>query len=164
MRNFMFSAIFVWAAGSSVLALSQIRDMWTGPVVLPQSEHRPPPERSMATDQARQLNRRQARDLPNPLANNPATIAQGAKLYQSYCTLCHGELGRGDGQLASFYRRMPDLTMQHVRNYPDGFLYTIIREGGRNMPRFADALSTNERWALVNFVKTLEPAPEASQE
>ena len=74
----MFSAIFVWVAGSSLLASPQIRDMWTGPVVLPQSEHRPPPEHSLATDEARQLNRRQARDLPNPLANDRATIVQGA--------------------------------------------------------------------------------------
>ena len=164
MRRLLLTAVLVCVVGSSVLALSWFRNMWTGPVVLPQTELRMPPERSMPTDGLRQLNRRQARDLPNPVPNTPTTVAQGENLYNTYCTVCHGAQGRGNGQLASFYRRMPDLTMRHVRNYPDGFIYTIIREGGRTMPRFADALNPDERWALVHFVKTLEPEQETSQE
>ncbi len=163
MRRLLATALLVCVAGSSALALTWIRNMWTGPAVLPQTEARTPPERSMTTDGRRLLNRRQARDIPNPLPETDAMVAEGATLYDTYCALCHGAEGRGDGQLASFYRRMPDLTMRYVLNYPDGFVYTIIREGGRNMPRFADALSVDERWALVHFLGTLEPAPETAQ-
>ena len=163
MRRLLATALLICTTGGSALALTWIRDMWTGPVVLPQTEARLPPEESMATDGERLLNRRQARAIPNPLTESAAVIAEGAALYETYCALCHGGDGRGNGQLASFYGRMPNLTMPYVLNYPDGFVYSIIREGGRNMPRFADALSVDERWALVHYLGTLEPIPEASR-
>ena len=146
-------------------ARTWIRNMWTGPAVLPQTEARVPPERSMAVDAPRIMNRREARTgLTNPLDETPDTIAEGEALYDAYCALCHGDEGNGDGDLARYYRRMPPLTARHVLNYPDGFVYSIIREGGRNMPRFGDALSVDERWALVHYLGTLgstEPDPEA---
>jgi len=140
-------------------ARTWIRNMWTGPAVLPQTEARPAPERSMAVDAPRIMNRREARTrLTNPLEETAAAIAEGRALYDVYCALCHGEEGEGDGGLARHYRRMPSLTARHVLNYPDGFVYSIIREGGRNMPRFGDALSVDERWALVHFLGTLGSA------
>ena len=145
-------------------ARTWIRNMWTGPAVLPQTEARPLPDGSLAVDAPRIVNRRQARlELTNPLEATAAVVAEGEELYATYCALCHGEAGTGDGQLASFYRRMPDLTAPHVLAYPDGFVYAIIREGGRNMPRLGDALSVGERWALVHYLGTLgrsEPAAE----
>ena len=142
-----------------------IRNMWTGPAVLPQTEARALPEGSMAIDAPRIMNRREARTaLTNPLDESPAVLAEGKALYDAYCALCHGDEGEGDGDLARYYRRMPPLTARHVLNYPDGFVYSIIREGGRNMPRFGDALSVDERWALVHHLRTLgstDPEPQA---
>lgn len=146
-------------------ARTWIRDMWTGPAVLPQTEARALPERSVAVDAPRIMNRREARlGLTNPLEETAVVLAEGEALYAAYCALCHGDEGTGDGELASSYRRMPDLTARHVLNYPDGFVYSIIREGGRNMPRFADALSVDERWALVHYLGTFgaAAAPEAA--
>ena len=146
-------------------ARTWIRNMWTGPAVLPQTEARALPERSLAVDAPPVMNRREARTrLTNPLEETPAAIAEGKVLYDIYCAICHGDAGHGDGELAPRYRRMPSLTARHVLNYPDGFVYAIIREGGRNMPRFGDALSVGERWALVHYLGTLrppEPGPEA---
>lgn len=146
-------------------ARTWIRNMWTGPAVLPQTEARALPEGSMAVDAPRIMNRREARTaLTNPLDETPAVLAEGKVLYDVYCALCHGDEGNGDGELARHYRRMPTLTARHVLNYPDGFVYSIIREGGRNMPRFGDALSVDERWALVHYLRTLgsmEPEPQA---
>ena len=146
-------------------ALTWIRDMWTGPAVLPQTEARAFPARSLAVDAPRIMNRREARlRLTNPIEETPAAIAEGAELYEAYCALCHGDEGAGDGDLARYYRRMPSLTARHVLNYPEGFVYSIIREGGRNMPRFGDALSADERWALVHYLGTLgstEPETQA---
>lgn len=147
-------------------SLTWIRNMWTGPAVLPQTEARAVPERSRAVDAPLILNRREARTrLTNPLEETLAAIAEGKALYGIYCAICHGDEGHGNGPLAPRYRRMPSLTARHVLNYPDGFVYSIIREGGRNMPRFGDALSVDERWALVHYLGTLgspEPEPEAA--
>lgn len=145
-------------------ARTWIRNMWSGPAILPQTEAHALPERSMAVDAPRILNRREARTgLTNPLEETPAAIAEGRALYDVYCAICHGGDGDGDGALAPRYRRMPPLTARHVLNYPDGFVYSIIREGGRNMPRFADALSVDERWALVHFLGTLGPTDPDTQ-
>ncbi len=147
-------------------ASTWIRNMWTGPSVLPhETETYTPPEHAMAVDGQRLLNRREARlALTNPLKATPDVIAEGAGLYAIYCALCHGGTGGGDGQLADRYPRMPDLTQRYVLNYPDGFVYSIIREGGRNMPRFADALSIDERWALVHYLRTLDPVSPPGRE
>ena len=145
-------------------ARTWIRNMWTGPAVLPQAEARPLPERSIAVGAPRIMNRREARlGLTNPLEATSAVTAEGEALYAIYCALCHGEAGTGDGELASFYRRMPDLTAPHVLAYPDGFVYAIIREGGRNMPRLGDALSARERWTLVHYLRTLGPPDPATE-
>ena len=145
-------------------ARTWIRNMWTGPAVLPQAEARPLPERSLAVGAPRIMNRREARtELVNPLEATPETIAEGEALYRTYCALCHGDDGDGDGALARHYRRMPPLTAPHVLNYPDGFVYAIIREGGRNMPRLGDALSVDERWALVHYLDTLGPPEPAAE-
>ena len=143
-------------------ARTWIRNMWTGPAILPQTEARALPAGSMAVDAPRIMNRREARTaLTNPLDETPAVLAEGEVLYDVYCAICHGGDGGGDGALADHYRRMPPLTARHVLNYPDGFVYSIIREGGRNMPRFGDALSVDERWALVHYLGTFgEAAPQ----
>lgn len=147
-------------------ARTWIRNMWTGPAVLPQTEARALPNGSMAVDAPRIMNRREARlGLSNPLEATAAVVAEGEALYAIYCALCHGEAGTGDGELASFYRRVPDLTAPHVLAYPGGFVYAIIREGGRNMPRLGDALSARERWALVHYLGTLgQPNPTTEAE
>ena len=96
-------------------ARTWIRNMWTGPAVLPQTEARALPEGSMAVDAPRIMNRREARTaLTNPLAETPAVLAEGEALYDVYCALCHGDDGNGDGELARHYRRMPTLTARHV--------------------------------------------------
>ena len=159
MRKLVVTALIVMSASTAALALTWIRDMWTGPVVLPQMEARTPPDHALAVDGPRIMNRRDARlGLTSPLDATAEVLSQGAELYATYCALCHGATGMGDGQLAPFYRRMPDLTARYVLNYPEGFVYSIIREGGRNMPRFADSLQVDERWALVRYLQTLAPA------
>ena len=142
--------------GASVSAFPWIRDMWVGPVVLPQTRPMTPPDDVLSVDGPQRMNRIDARDkLRNPLAASPEVRTEGAELYRIYCASCHGVAGIGDGRLAEHYRRMPDLTAANVQNYADGWLYTIVREGGFNMPPFASALSVNERWAVVHYIRTL---------
>ena len=115
-----------------------MRNMHSGPVVMPHVEPRIPVEDTIAID-----------------GHTPAALEQGAWLYSVYCAVCHGANGQGDGQIASHFRRMPNLSAAHVQNYTDGWVYSIIREGGFAMPPFADSMSEPEQWALVHFVKTL---------
>jgi mono/diheme cytochrome c family protein len=140
--------------GATVAQMLFMRNMYTGPVVLPQVETRAPVEDTIAVNGERLRDRIESMELPNPVMNTPDTLAEGEWLYGVYCAVCHGATGRGEGQIASHFRRMPDLWQPNIQNYTDGWIYSIIREGGFNMPPFAQSMSVRERWALVHFVKT----------
>ena len=90
------------------------------------------------------------------LTQSGRALEEGEWLYNVYCAVCHGDTGQGDGTIASHFRRMPNLSAPHIRNYTDGWIYSIIREGGFNMPPFAQSMNADERWALVHFVKTFQ--------
>ena len=47
----------------------------------------------------------------------------------------------------------------YIQNYTDGRLYTVLHKGGSNMPPYAEALSVDERWAVVHFVRSFESTP-----
>ena len=99
--------------------------------------------------------------LRNPVAASPESVAQGKILFGNYCAPCHGTEGRGDGpvaQRAAF--PPPNLTVAAGRR-SEGFLYATIRNGGAVMPSFGHALAPVERWAVVNFLKSISVAPPA---
>ena len=148
------TAITVVAAAAATLAFPWTRNMYTGPVVLPQVAPWVPVEDTIAVDGPQILDRLSAQGLPNPRPNTPEVLDEGAWLYDVYCAVCHGAIGQGDGQIAEHYRRMPNLSLPSIQNYTDGWIYSIIREGGFNMPAYAESMSVDERWALVHFVRT----------
>jgi putative copper resistance protein D len=90
-----------------------------------------------------------------------ASIVQGQGLYRAHCQSCHGVGGYGDGPAAAGLPRRPaDLTAKHARDHTAGDLYWWISHGiaGSGMPGFADQLAPDERWDVINFVRTLGAA------
>jgi mono/diheme cytochrome c family protein len=92
--------------------------------------------------------------LLNPRAATPEVLAEGAAVYAINCAICHGSTGRRDGVLAEHYPTIPDLSAPAVQAYSDGWLYSVVREGGFNMPSQAEALSPSETWAVVHYLRT----------
>ena len=43
-----------------------------------------------------------ADNLINPLKDNPSSITEGKKTFQSMCSMCHGEKGKGSGASGAF--------------------------------------------------------------
>jgi len=77
-----------------------------------------------------------------------ADIQQGAALFQTHCTYCHGSQGQGG--------RGADLTAGEYRmGGSDRDLFITIRNGvpGSEMPSFR--VSDEELWKLVGYVKRL---------
>ncbi len=73
------------------------------------------------------------------------------------CAVCHGETGEGDGPAAGGLESEPsDLHADHVQENSDGALFYIITHGRPDtpMPAWEDVLSEEERWHLVNFLRT----------
>lgn len=95
----------------------------------------------------------------NPVPPNPDSIAAGEALYLENCLPCHGSTGAGDGPVGRTLNPPPaDLTLHTQPGvHPDGRLYNWITNGFQDsvMPAFNEKLSNEERWHLVNYIRTL---------
>ena len=98
----------------------------------------------------------QANNLKNPLENNPKSIQQGQKIFQSLCWTCHGQTGKGDGPAAASLNPKPaSLSVETVQSQSDGAIFWKISEGRGAMGAYKNNLTTTQRWQLVNYVRTL---------
>ena len=91
----------------------------------------------------------------NPVPADPASLARGQKLYDIYCTPCHGPTGKGDGLVSPRFIPAPDLTSPAVQGKPDGHFSYYIGFGGAIMPAYGEALSVADRWDIVNHLRAL---------
>ncbi len=110
--------------------------------------------------------------IPNAPKPTPASAAKGREVYESIgCGACHGELGRGDGTSAPTLQddwgdpiRPADLTKRWTfRGGPTrADIYRTFTTGmnGTPMPSFAESLSDDERWQLVDYIAGLDPREE----
>ena len=96
----------------------------------------------------------QAVHRPNPLAGRTDAVAGGQKLFKRNCVECHATDGRGLTK-----KHSADLQLPPVQEQSDGALFWKITNGntGRGMPSFS-RLPEFERWQLVLFLRTLNPA------
>jgi copper transport protein len=97
--------------------------------------------------------------MANPIPPNVESLTTGQELYQVNCFPCHGSSGAGDGPVGMTLNPPPaDLTVHTTPGiHPDGQLYEWITNGLPEsvMPAFAENLSDEERWHLVNYIRTL---------
>jgi mono/diheme cytochrome c family protein len=95
---------------------------------------------------------------PNPLKPTPESIALGKEHFATFCVPCHGPEAKGGvtGLVAVKFVPPPDLTngaLQQGRT--DGYWHSYIMVGGAVMPAYGEALSSNEAWSIVNYLRTL---------
>jgi mono/diheme cytochrome c family protein len=98
--------------------------------------------------------------LRNPIPRSAESIARGRQLFEKNCAVCHGAEGRGDGAAAGALPRRPDDLGRIAPPpiFPDGVVAYRIINGVRMMPAYKSALSENEIWDLLNFIRSLAPA------
>ena len=100
----------------------------------------------------------EAQNLTNPAPRTQASLASAQQVFQINCATCHGQDGRGQGPMAQYFvqagQEPPvDFTGQRARARTDGQLFWLITNGIGNMPSFANLLSDDERWAMVNVIR-----------
>lgn len=86
----------------------------------------------------------------------PASLAQGERLFQITCTPCHGPLGLGNGPVAAKMAKAASLSDEKYRKVKDDFICQVIRMGSGVMPPYAESLSPEERRHVVNYVRKLQ--------
>ncbi len=99
----------------------------------------------------------EANALINPIAGDKDKLANAHILYNNYCAQCHGYKGKGDGPVAAMLNPHPaDHTSPSVQSQTDGALFWKIKTGRGQMQPYADKLTEQQRWSLVNYIRTLK--------
>lgn len=99
----------------------------------------------------------EAAAVENPIEPTQDSVVAGATLYAQNCAVCHGETGEGDGPAADSLEMKPaDMHEDHVQELSDGGLFWIISHGRPEtpMPPWDHVLTEDERWHVVNFLRT----------
>jgi putative copper resistance protein D len=94
------------------------------------------------------------------------SVASGEALYRAHCATCHGPGGRGDGPGGAGLPKPPaDLTAAHAAQHTVGDMFWWLTHGipAAGMPPFGSVLSEEERWDLINFIRTLGAGERARQ-
>ena len=106
-------------------------------------------------------------EVPAPPPRSKQQAAAGAEVYKATgCFACHGEKGLADGPASAtltYDNGKPILPANFTK--PDDFkcgsrpqdVYRTLTTGmdGTPMPTFADALTPEQRWQLVDFILSL---------
>lgn len=99
-----------------------------------------------------------AAKAPNPVRMSEASVAIGYQHFTTFCAPCHGAEGKGGvtGPVATKFIPPPDLTNpEFQKQRTDGYWHSYIVAGGAVMPAYGEALSSQEAWHIVNFLRTL---------
>jgi mono/diheme cytochrome c family protein len=107
------------------------------------------------------------RDLVNPVApDDEAALVRGQKVFETFCSPCHGAGARGDGLVAQRgFPPPPSLLADKAVALADGQVFHILTYGQNNMASYASQISREDRWRVIRYVRSLQtaaPAPAAA--
>lgn len=106
--------------------------------------------------------------ITSPFTRGDTTAMRvGQVMFERHCAVCHGPQGKGDGPILGQgkFPFAPDLTLPTTRARSDGYIYAVIRAGRGLMPSYGPRTNHLERWAIVEYVRSLSgaaPAPAAA--
>ena len=112
--------------------------------------------------------------LQAPFPPSEDVLARGKTMYNTYCTPCHGADGVTLGPVAQPGRYPGVVPLAGnggiAKSRTDGWIYLTIRNGGAVMPYYGWAMSDDEIWSTVHYIRTLNgaryvpPAPKPAEE
>lgn len=149
----MPSVAFAWPWSTDMSNQISIKPQH-GPIgVRPFPEHSVPVPSTKTSKRVADLV--EAEKLVNPVPASAASIHNGQKLFEIFCSACHNYSGKGDAPVGLKLSLRPfDLTSDGVqKTISEGFIFGYITFGGAVMPSYADDLYPSERWDIINFVR-----------
>ena len=118
-----------------------------------------------------------ATSYPKHVSVTMDLMRHGQERFSIYCRPCHGDSGYGDGIV---HKRANELMMtgvngtvwvqpknlheQAIREQPVGQIFNSITHGIRTMAGYESQIPTEDRWAIVAYVKALQRSQHANAE
>lgn len=105
--------------------------------------------------------RAMAEIINNPYPISKSSLEKGKALYNIQCAICHGEKADGAGYLVrddgGKYPVQPAiLTSDEFIASSNGRFYHAIMYGRNLMGGYADKLSYDERWYVIQYIRSLQ--------
>lgn len=102
--------------------------------------------------------------LVNPRSRTSESLNRGKFEYETFCLVCHGDAGRGDGPISSAvggpFVGVRSLVNDTIARRSDGYIYGVVLHApgmGRGlMPIYGDKVHGADRWDVVNYVRFLQ--------
>lgn len=129
--GFVFIGVAVFCL--MFFSFKQVKDVWTAPA--------------------------DAQKKKNPIVSDEKSIAVGKDIFTKNCVSCHGKKGKGDGPKSADLDKSPgDFSKGDATKESDGALFWKISEGKKPMPSFKKELTEEQRWSVINYIRTFGPA------
>jgi mono/diheme cytochrome c family protein len=89
-----------------------------------------------------------------------AEMAEAGRLYNINCGICHGEKGLGNGPIAAagHVGGVANLTLDQYVKMADGTMFHSITYGKGVMGSYASQVTRAQRWQIIKYIRTLQPA------
>jgi mono/diheme cytochrome c family protein len=95
--------------------------------------------------------------LKNPVSLTENSLAEGKRLYENYCLICHGSTGQGDGPVVQRNGpKPPAYTSEQLKDLSEGKMFHSIHYGKNMMGSHASQLTPTQRWTIIRYVQTLQ--------
>lgn len=94
-----------------------------------------------------------------PVPVTRESLERGRERYNIYCIVCHGAAGDGDGMVwRRGFQKPPSF---HEDRLQEGtasaaHFFDVITNGWGAMPSYADAISAEDRWKIIAYVRALQ--------
>lgn len=93
----------------------------------------------------------------NPFEITPRFIARGRERFQINCAPCHGALADGNGATKKLgMTTVANLHDPRIVRLPDGELFYVITYGRNTMFPYGGQVATEDRWAIVAYLRALQ--------
>lgn len=100
----------------------------------------------------------------SPMPITKEAMKRGQARFDIYCRPCHGDDGAGNGLVPQRpgMVAIPTYHQDRIRNMTDGELFSIITNGVKTMPSYRHQIPTEDRWAIVAYLRALQRAHHAT--
>jgi mono/diheme cytochrome c family protein len=112
--------------------------------------------------------------FPPQLEISEPLMLRGQEQFGTYCAVCHGLDGGGNGIVAQRAREKTQISTGWVppsslhdatiRERTVGHLFNTITNGIRTMPAYSDQISPGDRWSIIAYIRALQRSQNATIE
>lgn len=99
--------------------------------------------------------------LVSPISAETESLERGAEVYTSFCAVCHGDGGMGDGPANVTLNPPAAPVAQSSRMMSDAYFFWRVSEGGQGdpvtsaMPAWKASLDEQQIWDVINYMRSL---------